>query len=324
MRALILLVLILPVLSFADTSSTTVAVFIAECTDGIDNDGDAIIDYPLDAGCTGYGDDDETDPSFLCSDGLDNDGDALIDFPSDPGCDSATDQTENNIPTSAANPASYGGTVTGLIQLFRPVLAPVVTLPPAQVSAPDTATPVQTPDGPIPVHTPPARRVVGPLAPASGTSTIVREEVRVGVFDGVVTDSDQRPVLRAEVRLFSRLPDGTLVPVEVGGGAQVARLTNTSGYYKLDPVPEGDYSIVVTAAGYKPYTGAAIMETRQDVVLEKASATDILLSFAQDAVLTIPLCGPASACANPSWVPFVALILLIIIQISFVRLFLHG
>src|SRR5262249_61877011 len=55
------------------------------CLDGVDNDGDGLIDYPADPGCSGPNDDSEQPE---CSDGLDNDGDGLIDFPADPGCGS--------------------------------------------------------------------------------------------------------------------------------------------------------------------------------------------------------------------------------------------
>ncbi|MCZ6639196.1 MAG: cellulose binding domain-containing protein, partial [Candidatus Dadabacteria bacterium] len=37
-------------------------------------------------------------PTFACSDGVDNDGDGLTDFPSDPGCDSESDDDEFNLP----------------------------------------------------------------------------------------------------------------------------------------------------------------------------------------------------------------------------------
>ncbi len=37
-------------------------------------------------------------PASACSDGIDNDGDGLTDFPSDPGCDSASDNDEFNPP----------------------------------------------------------------------------------------------------------------------------------------------------------------------------------------------------------------------------------
>lgn len=66
-----------------------------QCSDGIDNDGDGLIDYPADPGCDdpldnseadtppgGPGDD---DPITECNDGFDNDGDGLIDD-EDPGC----------------------------------------------------------------------------------------------------------------------------------------------------------------------------------------------------------------------------------------------
>ena len=53
------------------------------CSDGIDNDGDGGIDYPYDGGCRSPADDLENP---ACLDGIDNDGDGLIDYPNDPGC----------------------------------------------------------------------------------------------------------------------------------------------------------------------------------------------------------------------------------------------
>jgi hypothetical protein len=52
------------------------------CSDDIDNDGDALVDYPADPGCL--------DPASnlenpACNDGLDNDGDGGIDFNGGPG-----------------------------------------------------------------------------------------------------------------------------------------------------------------------------------------------------------------------------------------------
>jgi hypothetical protein len=53
------------------------------CNDGVDNDGDGAIDYPLDAGCASK-DAIREDPT--CQDGIDNDGDWWIDGPVDVGC----------------------------------------------------------------------------------------------------------------------------------------------------------------------------------------------------------------------------------------------
>lgn len=66
-----------------------------QCTDGIDNDGDGGADHPIDPGCLDAADPDETDPSLICDDGIDNDGDTLVDFPNDPHCASSTDVSEN-------------------------------------------------------------------------------------------------------------------------------------------------------------------------------------------------------------------------------------
>jgi len=70
-----------------------------ECNNGIDDDRDGKIDYPEDSGCSGPGDNDETDTSLgliACSDGIDNDGDGKIDYPDDPGCETFLDPSELN------------------------------------------------------------------------------------------------------------------------------------------------------------------------------------------------------------------------------------
>ncbi len=69
-----------------------------QCSDGIDNDGDGLTDFPADPGCTDANDDDETDPPAdpQCSDGIDNDGDGLTDYPDDPGCTDANDDDETD------------------------------------------------------------------------------------------------------------------------------------------------------------------------------------------------------------------------------------
>ena len=72
---------------------------VYQCGDGIDNDGDGLIDLQ-DPGCTDAGDNDETDkvPSTTqCSDGIDNDGDGLIDL-ADLDCINAQDDDESTPP----------------------------------------------------------------------------------------------------------------------------------------------------------------------------------------------------------------------------------
>ena len=62
----------------------------------LDDDNDGLTDFPLDPGCLGVGDQDETDPmtQTACSDGVDNDRDNQIDYPNDTGCRSAADRNE--------------------------------------------------------------------------------------------------------------------------------------------------------------------------------------------------------------------------------------
>ena len=83
----------------ADDITIQMTVEDTECTDGIDNDGDLLIDFPNDPGCDSTLDNNEVDVVLAaCEDTIDNDGDSLIDYPQDPGCDSLGDDDEYNAP----------------------------------------------------------------------------------------------------------------------------------------------------------------------------------------------------------------------------------
>lgn len=79
------------------------AAALPQCSDGMDNDCDGRIDFGVDPGCAGAGDDDEHG-STECDDGMDNDGDNDIDYqisspectmPKDSNCTSPQDDQEN-------------------------------------------------------------------------------------------------------------------------------------------------------------------------------------------------------------------------------------
>ncbi len=85
-----------------DATMMTLEPLAPECSNGIDDDGDGLFDYPDDPGCAGASDIDEHDPTLPCDDGVDNDGDGLVDFrpngaapPGDPGCHTPTSPREN-------------------------------------------------------------------------------------------------------------------------------------------------------------------------------------------------------------------------------------
>ena len=82
---------------------------LTACNDGLDNDGDSLIDYPADPCCrTSLADIDEYNaPLAQCADGIDNDGDLLVDL-ADLGCSSATDNDETDVATSV-----HVGSLTG-------------------------------------------------------------------------------------------------------------------------------------------------------------------------------------------------------------------
>jgi hypothetical protein len=60
-------------------SPSCLSVPSPECSDGADNDGDTLIDFPDDPGCSSLTDDDETDPVQLCSP-ADSNGDDVVDM----------------------------------------------------------------------------------------------------------------------------------------------------------------------------------------------------------------------------------------------------
>ena len=94
---------------FSSGSEPVLQMLGGECSDGLDNDGDGLKDYPADPGCESDFDPREEALStpHACSDGLDNDSDGRIDFDSnhngrqdaqdDPGCSSASDDDEYNV-----------------------------------------------------------------------------------------------------------------------------------------------------------------------------------------------------------------------------------
>ena len=73
---------------------------LPKCSDGVDNDGDGLVDYPYDPGCIAPNVDDETDdcPSGphcpQCGNGIDDDLNGKTDYPNDPSCSSAADPDE--------------------------------------------------------------------------------------------------------------------------------------------------------------------------------------------------------------------------------------
>jgi hypothetical protein len=70
------------------------AIPAPHCSDGIDNDGDGLIDAGEDPGCSDASDTSEQDPNLPCDDGLDNDADNLIDL-QDPACKDPSWSREN-------------------------------------------------------------------------------------------------------------------------------------------------------------------------------------------------------------------------------------
>ncbi len=95
-----------------------------QCSDGEDSDGDGLVDFPEEPGCTDLVDNDETDscPNGAgcpqCANQGDDDDDTLIDFPADPGCSAASDDFEVDpcipgVEVIPLGPAGVSGTTSG-------------------------------------------------------------------------------------------------------------------------------------------------------------------------------------------------------------------
>ncbi len=83
---------------------------LTDCNNGDDDDGDGLIDLD-DPGCDNIGDRSELDnPTPRCDDGIDNDGDGLIDYPADPGCfNPLQDSEDDDCPDGPNCPACGNG-----------------------------------------------------------------------------------------------------------------------------------------------------------------------------------------------------------------------
>jgi hypothetical protein len=100
-----------------------------QCSDGIDNDGDGLIDYPEDPGCYSPNADSEVDdcpdgPNCPeCANGKDDDGNGYIDYSGgDPGCTAAGDPDEYTFDVFACGGGTqveelpFNNEVTGMFQ----------------------------------------------------------------------------------------------------------------------------------------------------------------------------------------------------------------
>lgn len=81
---------------FAYRSDILATVDRPDCNDGLDEDGDGLVDFPADPGCAGASDTSERSSAIVCDNGNDDDADGAIDFPADPGCSGAPDASERD------------------------------------------------------------------------------------------------------------------------------------------------------------------------------------------------------------------------------------
>jgi hypothetical protein len=84
----------------AEALAAAAAAAPAACENGLDDDGDGLVDAGADPGCDAANDPSERSSALVCDDGLDNDSDGLVDFSptpgaGDPGCMGSSSTLEN-------------------------------------------------------------------------------------------------------------------------------------------------------------------------------------------------------------------------------------
>jgi hypothetical protein len=113
--------------SCVDDGTGVLRCAVPQCSNGVDEDGDLLVDWPNDPGCSSELDNTEDSPIVTaCSNGLDDDLDGFIDFPEDPECGSASGESESFCATpilgalgSAAFPVRVeGATLMGAASAF--------------------------------------------------------------------------------------------------------------------------------------------------------------------------------------------------------------
>ncbi|HZI11033.1 MAG TPA: hypothetical protein VE153_11640 [Myxococcus sp.] len=141
-----------------------------ECSDGLDNDGDGLTDFPQEPGCRLLSDTSEVDPepAAACSNGLDDDGDGRTDWPQDPGCGGAGTLTESGDGESCEAPAELQGVVTA------------VSLDDAASDSPNTCAPEGTPD-----------RILSFRMPGAGTFRFTATDAHLALRNGCGPGSQQ-------------------------------------------------------------------------------------------------------------------------------------
>lgn len=156
-----------------------------QCSDGLDNDGDTLTDFPADPGCVSAQDDNEQDapppaPAPACSDGVDNDGDTLIDWPADPGCVDAADNDEFNAPLPVAQCMDgVDNDGDGLIDMADPGCVSITDNDEYNAPPPPPA------PGPIVITTPPSASV------SSITATVgFKDGGKKAMVNAVITVTD--------------------------------------------------------------------------------------------------------------------------------------
>lgn len=225
-------------------------VQLADCGDGLDNDGDGLVD-DQDPGCTGPTDPSEID-DFQCNDGLDNDGDGLIDM-DDPGCTSPGDDIEFDF---AAGAPAFDAEVSLRFELGQ-------TLPELELTTVGVA-PVYAPGGPLQFIGVPALAGVDHEPVATPYGLLTAAELHAALPAGTLAAGTNHPIDALAVAGFLRqIFDLTGAPYSVDFALSTPG-GNALGAGGSWQVGSGSVSIRMTAAPWTLGSAVAQSETAFD------------------------------------------------------------
>jgi hypothetical protein len=152
---------------------------LPDCNDGLDNDGDELIDFPADPDCTSLDDPSEAPE---CRDGIDNDGDGRLDYPAAyPACEFESDPLE--APQCSDGVDNDDDSFTD-----HPADPDCATADGINESPPDFAA------GHLLVVDR-AARVVFSVEPGTGTQTLVSRDALLTAPQGIATRANGVPVV---------------------------------------------------------------------------------------------------------------------------------
>ena len=275
------------------------------CSNGRDDDGDTLVDFPADPGCESADDPDESGSGLPdCADSRDNDGDGKIDYPFDPGCLVPNQDSETDDCPDGPNCPECGD---GRDNDFDGIIDYAGGDPDCTSAADDSELDISAGvcgNGTSVVPLPPSGMVSGTLGTgisnlmpvrctgAVGTGTEAVYVVTVTERETLVATTDD-PATTADTVLYLRR-SCTNTTTELACNNDIGA-TNTRSTLTVSVEP-GTYFLVVDARG-PASSGGYVLRVTRHAALGEACALET--DCAPDHLCRVPAGGTTTSCELP-------------------------